>query len=91
LYKKEIELADVNFIDSSYSDVLKNNSIRVFARVRYRQPLTSATLEASHESSVISYKLIFESPQKFVAVGQSAVWYSAEGQMLGGGVIIGAK
>ncbi len=29
----------------------------------------------------------FKKPQKFVAEGQSAVWYSEEGEMLGGGIM----
>ena len=35
----------------------------------------------------ITYQLIFEVPQKFVAPGQSAVFYSKDGEMLGGGII----
>ncbi|KKU90938.1 MAG: tRNA-specific 2-thiouridylase MnmA [Candidatus Jorgensenbacteria bacterium GW2011_GWA1_48_11] len=84
LYRKEIELADVNFVDSVFREEA------VMARVRYRQPLTGATLRK--ENSAI--KLTFNEPQKFVASGQSAVFYSAEEgsllagrRVLGGGVI----
>jgi hypothetical protein len=65
-------------------------SIPVYARVRYRQPLFEATLQASANSESktnkrvklksvnskpIRYSLIFKNPQKFVAPGQSAVLY----------------
>lgn len=72
LYKKEIELTDVNFINP-------NKKTKVLVRVRYRQPLTKATLRRN--------KLVFNKPVKFVAPGQSAVFYSKKGEMLGGGII----
>jgi tRNA-uridine 2-sulfurtransferase len=79
LYKKEVKLGLVNWISGNALE----RPLGVRARVRYRQPLAPAKLEDN--------TLVFEKPQKFVAVGQSAVWYSTEGQMLGGGVIMGAK
>ncbi|MGC9968798.1 MAG: tRNA 2-thiouridine(34) synthase MnmA [Minisyncoccia bacterium] len=85
LYRKELTIANVNFINSS--DVSADISARseVFARVRYRQPLAAATLSALEKGH---YQLVFNKPQKFVAPGQSAVFYSSEGEMLGGGVIL---
>jgi len=78
-YRKEVKLTDVNFINP-----VIHNSESVMARVRYRQPLAEARI-INDESGI---RLIFEKPQKFVASGQSAVFYSLEGEMLGGGVII---
>ncbi len=75
-YSNKIELTGMNFIDSH---VLKNMRIRVWVRVRYRQALFPATLHGK--------KLIFAKPQKFIATGQSAVFYNKSGQMLGGGII----
>ena len=70
----------------------------VLARVRYRQPLASATLQLT---DLKTYKLKFDEPQKYVAIGQSAVFYSDDGpafakasagkEMLGGGVIADVK
>ena len=77
LYRKEIEVTGVNFINEKLGEV--------FARVRYRQPLASAKLSRLKNGN---YKLVFARPQKFVAQGQSAVWYSKSGDMLGGGVIV---
>jgi tRNA-specific 2-thiouridylase len=79
LYKKEIEVAQVNFLNG----VPQEGS--VFARVRYRQPLAQAKLSRLKNGN---YKLVFARPQKFIAEGQSAVWYGASHEMLGGGVIV---
>ena len=80
--KKEVDLTDVNFINP----VIHNfkPTFPVFARIRYRQPLVKAELEKSGGG----WKLIFSKPVKFVATGQSAVFYAKNGEMLGGGVII---
>ena len=82
LYKKEIQLESVNFIKpiTNYK-----SPIVVYARVRYRQPLATAKL---YKLQAKSYKLIFEQPQKFVAPGQSAVFYRKNSELLGGGVIV---
>ena len=89
-YQREIELKDVNFINISTSQVNISTSqvhklrVPVLARVRYRQPLAPATLNFTTYDVV---KLIFEKPQKFVAPGQSVVFYSKDGELLGGGII----
>ncbi|MFA5084014.1 MAG: tRNA 2-thiouridine(34) synthase MnmA [Candidatus Paceibacterota bacterium] len=88
LYKKEVELKGTNFINPQPAS-LKRQS--VLARVRYRQPLSPAVICKQGRD----YKLIFKKPQKFVASGQSAVFYSpAEAsakaggkELLGGGII----
>ncbi|MDP2599016.1 MAG: tRNA 2-thiouridine(34) synthase MnmA [Candidatus Liptonbacteria bacterium] len=84
LYKKEIALGDLNFIDPLFPDSHELNggsSMKVFARVRYRQPLTEAKIVVrgsrfmDHGSKL---ELVFDEPQKFVAPGQSAVFYVNE-------------
>lgn len=82
LYRKEIELRNVNFIDPT-NNSMTNGSISVFARVRYRQPLAGGKL--IKENGAV--RLVFAKSQKFVAPGQSAVFYAKTGEMLGGGVI----
>ena len=88
LFRKEVELEDVNFINHETSSLIRANKgykeIKVLARVRYRQPLFSA-LFIIHNSS---FKLVFDKPQRFIAAGQSAVLYSKFGRMLGGGIIL---
>ncbi len=88
LYKNEVNLAQVNFIDTELGIRNKELKIPVLARVRYRQPLFPATLIVHGQMSSVSCQLLFDVPQKFVASGQSAVFYSKKGEMLGGGVIV---
>ena len=90
LYRNEIELSDVNLVSyelrvMNYESRIKNREIKisVLARVRYRQPLAPA-LFVIRDSL---FKLIFDKPQKFVAPGQSAVFYKKSGEMIGGGII----
>ena len=78
LYRKTVALAQVNFIGGDPA----SGQVRV--RVRYRQPLSDATLSKRDDGS---WQISFSTPQKFVAEGQSAVFYSADGEMFGGGVI----
>ena len=82
LYKKEIELTNINFINPQ---LIKNKPLQVLARVRYRQPLAKVCFRL-HD---LGFKLIFDEPIKFVAPGQSAVFYKKNGEMLGGGIIKG--
>ncbi len=87
LFKMEVELAEINFINLNYSLIRTNKGhkeIKVFARVRYRQPLFPASLILNNSS----FKLVFDKPQRFVAPGQSAVLYSKLGEVLGGGIIL---
>jgi tRNA-uridine 2-sulfurtransferase len=72
LYATKVTLSDLNFIGTKTSG-------GVYARVRYRQPVFSAKLEGK--------TLTFKKPEKFIAPGQSAVFYAKNGQMLGGGII----
>ncbi len=83
--KKEIELSDVNFISTGTHILHTTYCLPVSVRTRYRQPLMPATL---NWSLVIGrWSLTFASPQKFIAPGQSAAFYSKKGELLGGGVI----
>ena len=55
---------------------------RLRVRIRYRQPLQSATL-VMRESGLY---ILFDEPQRGMSPGQFAVWYDGE-EMLGSGVI----
>jgi tRNA-specific 2-thiouridylase len=77
LTKKEIHLTSVN------STVLKGKE--VYARVRYRQPLAKGSITITTKKGILT----FDTPQRFVAPGQSAVWYDEKGLLLGGGIIQG--
>jgi tRNA-specific 2-thiouridylase len=83
LYHTEVELAQMNFISGITFAEAEPMSVR--ARVRYRQPLSDAMLSRLENGH---YALTFAAPQKFIAEGQSAVFYNADGEMLGGGIIL---
>jgi len=69
LFQKKVSLNGIRFISKKSAMPKK---ISVMARVRYRQPLSQAILLLdSREKGV----LVFKQPQKFVAPGQSAVFY----------------
>ena len=55
---------------------------RYRVRIRYRQPLQSATLLMRHSGLYI----LFDGPQRGISPGQFAVWYDGT-EMLGSGVI----
>jgi len=56
--------------------------MRVQARIRYRQPLATATLHPAPEGVF----LVFDAPQSAIAAGQFAAWY-LENECIGSGVI----
>lgn len=109
LFRKEVQLTDVNFIVPASS--LKF-PVSVLSRVRYRQTLVKARLAIGKwklvnggsknetELPITNYNLQFTKPIKFIAPGQSAVFYrkaplrhssgskSADFEMLGGGIIV---
>ncbi|MDP3975011.1 MAG: tRNA 2-thiouridine(34) synthase MnmA [Candidatus Jorgensenbacteria bacterium] len=85
LYRKELALTDMNFVRSfHHSPIRANWRMKVMVRIRYRQPLSPATL---YKLKTNNYKLTFDEGQKFVAPGQSAVMYGKNRELLAGGVI----
>jgi len=84
LFKKEISLVSLNL---AVPFKIKK-AIHVMARVRYRQPLSAAKLTL--QSGNIA-RLIFDESQKFVAAGQSCVFYDASGCLLGGAIVASSK
>ena len=61
----------------------EGGTLRVQARIRYRQPLQQAELHLCPEGLYI----LFDEPQRGITPGQFAVWYADDGEMLGSGVI----
>ena len=78
----DVGLVELNFMGAYAIEHLK--SLSVMARIRYRQPLFAAMLIADGDA----YRLQFNEPQRFVAAGQSAVFYDADGVVIGGGVMV---
>jgi tRNA-specific 2-thiouridylase len=88
LYKKEIQLEKVNFLNNFYQkEINKNKKMNIFLRVRYRQPLFSGILLKEKNN----FKVVCDEPQKFIAPGQSAVFYLKYNknffELIGGGII----
>ncbi|MEM4648149.1 MAG: tRNA 2-thiouridine(34) synthase MnmA [Candidatus Pacearchaeota archaeon] len=86
LFKKEIIVTQLNFVNPLFKEKINlKNKIKVFVRVRYRQNLNPAYLLKEKNKK---YKILFLKPVKFVAPGQSAVFYSSLKELIGGGIII---
>ncbi len=81
LFKNGVRLKNVNFISGTK---IYQSGLSLLGRLRYRQPLFAANLVKRGSS----WSLVFKKPQKFVAAGQSAVFYDRNGELLGGGVIV---
>lgn len=77
LYKKEIKINDINWINKP-----KEFPFLSDVRIRYRQPLQKARITESG----LETKIEFEKPQRAVAPGQFAVFYSGD-ELLGSGII----
>jgi len=78
LYKKELVLRNVNWIDSKVPKL----PLSVKARIRYRHKEAEAIVSKIKNK----YVLKFRKPQKAITFGQSVVFYERN-KLLGGGVI----
>jgi tRNA-specific 2-thiouridylase len=76
-----IDQSELHFVRLDLSPVV-GASQKVLARIRYRQPLVSATL---HRVAAGAY-LQFDVPQSAIASGQFAAWY-LDDELIGSGVI----
>jgi tRNA-uridine 2-sulfurtransferase len=89
LFRKEITLSDVHWISGKEPKL----PLQCLVRTRYRQPLQKAVLYKAPTTSVdellvMSYALQFSTSQRAIASGQSVVFYTKQGEMLGGGIIV---
>ncbi len=80
LFKKEVEVRDVNFIPF---DSLQKE-MRVTAKLRYRHEPQPAVIFPLENSNV---KIVFDEPQRAPTSGQAAVFYDGD-TIVGGGKII---
>lgn len=83
LYRKGLRVADseVHWIRTDLK--MKAGETREYqARIRYRQPLTKATLTYDGETLFV----LFDEAQRGVAPGQFVAWYDGE-ELIGSGVI----
>ena len=82
LYKKELNIQNLNWINPAANETDLNYKIR--AKIRYRAAREKCVILLAPHSRRI--KILFEKPQRAAAPGQSVVFYKGE-EMLGGGVI----
>ena len=89
LFSKELIAKDISWISGKRPKL----PLKCLARIRYRQPLQKATVmkhethNMKHDSS-FKLQVSFDTPQRAITPGQSAVFYTKTGTMLGGGVIV---
>lgn len=58
---------------------------KILVKTRYRHPAVSAIIKAVKKDI---YTVEFEEPQRAISPGQSAVFYTKKGEMIGGGRIV---
>lgn len=81
LYKKEITAEKFNAV--ALADIPE--SVRCFVKIRYsKRPAQAAVVYFVDENNI---KIVFDSPQRAPAAGQSAVLYDENSIVLGGGII----
>jgi tRNA-specific 2-thiouridylase len=83
LFKKalRIEKEEVHWIRKDLA-LANGETMEVMARIRYRQPLQTATLYQFENEMYVS----FEEPQSAITEGQFAAWYIGD-ELVGSGVI----
>lgn len=77
-----IPIEDLHWIRPDL-ELKSGDMCRMRVRIRYRQPLQNATLLMRKSALYI----LFDSPQRGITPGQFAVWYAADDEMIGSGVI----
>jgi len=78
LKTQEFYLKNINWIGEAI-----NENKPVFLRTRYHNPLVSAIIKKTNGK----IRVILKKPQQNITPGQSAVFYKANGEILGGGII----
>ena len=76
-----IEKSEVHWIRKDLA-LANGETMKVMARIRYRQPLQEATLHQFEDGMYVE----FEEPQSAITEGQFVAWY-LENELVGSGVI----
>ena len=76
-----VDAANIHWVRPDM-EIHAGDECRMQVRVRYRQPLQDATLYRLSEGLYI----LFDHPQRSIAPGQFAAWYSGD-ELMGSGVI----
>ncbi|MDO8743377.1 MAG: tRNA 2-thiouridine(34) synthase MnmA [Candidatus Azambacteria bacterium] len=101
LFAKESIVKNINWISGNPPIGGLKLPLKCLARIRYRQPLQKCTISSTNKQPHHPLPLLtkegigevlifvdFNSPQRAITPGQSAVFYDKAGTMLGGGVIV---
>lgn len=86
LFRKNMEVKKVNWIVHKPKLPFKTE-----VRIRYRHPAVGAIIKScsmKHKTCNNIYTVEFDEPQRAISPGQSAVFYTKKGEMLGGGTIL---
>ncbi|MEO8211135.1 MAG: aminomethyltransferase beta-barrel domain-containing protein, partial [bacterium] len=79
LYKSEFMTKDINLMMTEKID----SPVKVNVKIRYNDIGHEAVIEQTGNDNI---KVVFDSPQKAITPGQSAVFYIGD-DLLGGGII----
>ncbi|MBO4627105.1 MAG: tRNA 2-thiouridine(34) synthase MnmA [Lachnospiraceae bacterium] len=82
VFRGSILCEDLHFM--GLADIAEGESVKCFVKVRYHHAAQAATLRRVGADTVSA---TFDEPVRAAAPGQSAVWYDADGSVLGGGII----
>ena len=80
LFQSSANLDNVNWVG-----IKPKFPASILSQTRYHNPKVDAIIKAKGSSG---YEIKFKKPQRAVTPGQSAVFYTKKGEVLGGGVII---
>lgn len=83
VFSRELNATRVNWVACQ----CPTNTMRLKARVRYRQQEQWAQIEATGPDTA---KVVFDEPQRAITPGQSVVFYDGD-YLIGGGVILGER
>ncbi|MDP2638827.1 MAG: tRNA 2-thiouridine(34) synthase MnmA [Candidatus Azambacteria bacterium] len=88
LFSKEAIVKNISWISPPVGG--PKLPLKCLARIRYRQPLQSCRIVKikNQKSNLKIIGMVFDNPQRAITPGQSAVFYTKKGIMLGGGVIV---
>ncbi len=84
LFRKALRVApdEIHWIREDLQ-LKEGESLRVMARIRYRQPLEKAEIFQTEKGLFV----LFDRPQKSITEGQFVAWYNEQDELLGSGVI----
>ena len=88
LFSNSLLVENINWISGKTPKL----PLKCLARIRYRQPLQKCVISSANNESltnkrITNLKVDFSEPQRAATPGQSLVFYSPSGIMLGGGVL----